>query len=247
MASPSNPQTECYFFNMDPHQDSYQLQLTLTDSHSKVPGITFDQPLSFGLHVHSQCTKFFPRFKALHSIALWGLSKKSVPLSVLQSFYPFRYFISLTTVVPPPQQYTGKRFGSSSQQYLQNTFWLSLLHSCPTATLRITPFPAGDHANSPRTFLWMNLLPLKGQFSPEKVYLQSNPSQIEEKTLLAIFLLLLGNTRSQRTPDFILSSLGSTKLHCDHIHWRLLLFRPWSTWCCSWLSPMTSQESPLPK
>jgi len=36
-----------------------------------------------------------------------------------------------------------------------------------------------------------------------------NQSQIEEKTLLAIFILLTGNSHSHRTTDF--TSLGSPK------------------------------------
>jgi len=45
-----------------------------------VISVMFDRTLSFGLHVHYLCPKFFPRFKALRSIASasWCPSKESL-------------------------------------------------------------------------------------------------------------------------------------------------------------------------
>jgi len=66
---------KCSFFSTDPYQASHQPQLTLTGTPlsfnpaPKFVGETFDRTLSFGLHVHYLCTKFFSLFNALHSIA----------------------------------------------------------------------------------------------------------------------------------------------------------------------------------
>ena len=48
----------------------------------KFLGVTFDRTLSFGAHVQSLCSKFYPRHKALCSIAAasWGPTKKSFSL-----------------------------------------------------------------------------------------------------------------------------------------------------------------------
>ena len=45
-------------------------------------GVTFDRTLSFGPHVQSLCSKFYPRHKALRSIATasWGPTKESLSL-----------------------------------------------------------------------------------------------------------------------------------------------------------------------
>ena len=48
----------------------------------KFLGVTFDRTLSFGAHVQSLCSKFYPRHKALRSIATatWGPTKESLSL-----------------------------------------------------------------------------------------------------------------------------------------------------------------------
>ena len=48
----------------------------------KFLGVTFDRTLSFGAHVQSLCSKFYPRHKALRSIAIasWGPTKESLSL-----------------------------------------------------------------------------------------------------------------------------------------------------------------------
>ena len=48
----------------------------------KFRGVTFDRTLSFGAHVQSLCSKFYPRHKALRSIATasWGPTKESLSL-----------------------------------------------------------------------------------------------------------------------------------------------------------------------
>ena len=48
----------------------------------KFLGVTFDQTLSFGAHVKSLCSKFYPRHKALRSkaTASWGSTKESLSL-----------------------------------------------------------------------------------------------------------------------------------------------------------------------
>ena len=48
----------------------------------KFLGVTFDRTLSFGDHVQSLCSKFYPRHKAHRSIATasWGPTKESLSL-----------------------------------------------------------------------------------------------------------------------------------------------------------------------
>jgi len=98
--------------------------------------------------------------------------------------YPSRFFLCLTRVVPFPLRYTEKRFKNLWKR-MQSILWLSL-HYCSVVALT-----NGDLLISQRTIL------------PTKVSLQSNSSKIEEKTLLTIPLLVTGNTRSQRTSDFM--------------------------------------------
>jgi len=76
---------EWCFFSTDPQQASHQPQLTLSGTHltfnptPKFLGVTFDRTLSFGSHIQSFRTKFFPRFKALRSIAcIVGSLKESL-------------------------------------------------------------------------------------------------------------------------------------------------------------------------
>ena len=73
---PLNPKKcDSSFSSTDPHQATFQPRLNLLGFHllfNPTPeflGVTFDRTLSFGTHVQSLCSKFYPRHKALHSIA----------------------------------------------------------------------------------------------------------------------------------------------------------------------------------
>ena len=86
---PLNPKKcEYFFFFTDPHQATFQPQLKLLGfpllfhPTPKFLGVTFDRTLSFGVHVQSLCSKFYPRHKALRSIATasWGPTKESLSL-----------------------------------------------------------------------------------------------------------------------------------------------------------------------
>ena len=71
-----------------PHQATFQPRLNLQgfpllfNPTPKFLGVTFDRTLSFGAHVQSLCSKFYPRHKALRSIATasWGPTKESLSL-----------------------------------------------------------------------------------------------------------------------------------------------------------------------
>ena len=89
---PLNPKKcESSFFSTDPHQTTFQapaerLNLLgiplLFNPIPKFLGVTFDRNLFFGAHVQSLCSKFYPRHKALLSIATasWGPTKESLSL-----------------------------------------------------------------------------------------------------------------------------------------------------------------------
>ena len=86
---PLNPKKfESSFFSADPHQATFQPRLNflgfplLFDLTPKFLGVIFDRTLSFGAHVQSLCSKFYPRHKALCSIATasWGPTKESLSL-----------------------------------------------------------------------------------------------------------------------------------------------------------------------
>ena len=86
---PLNPKKcESSFFSTDPHQATFQPRLNLLDipfSFNPTPkflSVTFDWTLSFGAHVQSLCSKFYPRHKALRSIApaFWNPTKESLSL-----------------------------------------------------------------------------------------------------------------------------------------------------------------------
>ena len=86
---PLNPKKcESSFFSTDPHQATFQPRLNLLgfpllfNPTPKFLGVTFDRTLSFGAHVQSLCSKFYPRHKALRSIATvsWGPTKETLSL-----------------------------------------------------------------------------------------------------------------------------------------------------------------------
>ena len=86
---PLNPKKcESSFFSTDPHQATFQPRLNLLgfpllfNPTPKFLGVTFDRTLSFGAHVQSLCSKFYPRHKALCSIATasWCPTKESLSL-----------------------------------------------------------------------------------------------------------------------------------------------------------------------
>ena len=86
---PLNPKKcESSFFSTDPRQATFQPQLNLLgfpplfNPTPKFLGATFGRTLSFGAHVQSLCSKFYPRHKALRSIATasCNLTKKSFSL-----------------------------------------------------------------------------------------------------------------------------------------------------------------------
>ena len=100
---PLNPKKcKSSFFSTDPHQATFQPRLNLLgfpllfNPTPKFLGVTFDRTLFFGAHVQSQCSKFYPRHKALRSIAtaFWGPTKES--LSTLKAFvHPVLTYASL--------------------------------------------------------------------------------------------------------------------------------------------------------
>ena len=86
---PLNPKKcESFFFSTDPHQATFEPRLNvlgfplLFNPTPKFLEVTFDRTLSFGAHVQSLCSKFYPRHKALRSIATasWGPTKESLSL-----------------------------------------------------------------------------------------------------------------------------------------------------------------------
>ena len=86
---PINPKKcESSFFSTDRHQATFQPLLNLLSiplSFNPTPkflGVTFDRTLSFGAHVQSLCSKFYPRHKALRpkATASWGPRKESLSL-----------------------------------------------------------------------------------------------------------------------------------------------------------------------
>ena len=92
---PLNPKKcESSFFSTNPHQATFQPRLNLLcflllfNATPKFLGVTFDRTLFFGVHVRSLCSKFYPRHKALHSIATasWGPTKESLSL-------PYKAFV----------------------------------------------------------------------------------------------------------------------------------------------------------
>ena len=99
---PLNPKKcESSFFSIDPHQATFQPRLNLLgfpllfNPTPKFLGVTFDRTLSFGAHVQSLCSKFYPRHKAFTQLPLpLGVPQKNLfpystkPLSVRCSHMP---------------------------------------------------------------------------------------------------------------------------------------------------------------
>ena len=87
---PLNPKKceSSFFFSTDPHQATFEPRLNLLgfpllfNPTPKFLGVTFDWTLSFGAHVQSLCSKFYPRHNTLRSIATasWGPTKESLSL-----------------------------------------------------------------------------------------------------------------------------------------------------------------------
>ena len=87
---PLNPKKcEFSFFSTDLHQATFQPRLNLLgipllfNPTPKFLGVTFDRTLSFGAHVQSLCPKFYPRHKALRSIATASCGSTKESLSLL--------------------------------------------------------------------------------------------------------------------------------------------------------------------
>jgi len=121
---------------LNPHQASYQPQLTLTGTpltFNLVPkflGVTFDRTLSFDLHVQSLRTKFFPLFNVLRSIASasWGPSKETLS-QLYKTFIRPVFSHASPGWCPFPLWYTEKKLKSVLQKCL------------PTMLLLESPLP----------------------------------------------------------------------------------------------------------
>ena len=138
---PLNPKKcESSFFSTDPHQATFQPRLNLLDfpllfnPTAKFLGVTFDRTLSFGAHVQSLCSKFYPRNKALRSIATasWGPTKES--LSLL-----YKAFVCPMLTYTSPGWFPflcNQSPGSSTQSCMQGHYWLPLFHTLLTTPSR---------------------------------------------------------------------------------------------------------------
>ena len=135
---PLNPKKcESSFFSTDPHRATFQPRLNLLGFpllFNPAPGffgVTFDRTLSFGAHVQSLCSKFYPRHRALCSIATasWGPTKES--LSLL-----YKAFVLRCSRVPLLD-------GSHSFAALQPITWKSYteLHAGSLQGVSLTPPP----------------------------------------------------------------------------------------------------------
>ena len=140
---PLNPKNcESSFFSTDPHQATFQPRLNLLGSPllfnptPKFLGVTFDRTLSFGAHVQSLCSKFYPRHKALRSIATasWGPQKNlspyfTKPLSVRCSHMPLLDGSHSSATLQP---ITWKFY----TELMQGRYWLPLFHPLLTTASR---------------------------------------------------------------------------------------------------------------
>ena len=86
--SSQSKEVRVHLFLYRSHQAIFQPRLYLLgiplsfNPTSKFLGVTFDRTLSFGAHVQFLCSKFYPRHKALRSIATasWIPTKESLSL-----------------------------------------------------------------------------------------------------------------------------------------------------------------------
>ena len=134
---------ESSFFSTDLHQATFQPQMKLLglpllfNPTPKFLGVTCDRTLSFGAHVQSLCSKFYPHHKALRSIATasWVPQKNLSPyftkqlcvrcshMPLLDGFHSFATMQSITwkfytklhagslldASLPPPPHYSFSR------------------------------------------------------------------------------------------------------------------------------------------
>ena len=140
---PLNPKKcEFSFFSTDPHQATFQPRLNLLGFHllfnptPKFLGVTFDRTLSFGAHVQSLCSKFYPRHKALRSIATasWGPTKESLSLLYKAFVHPV-----LTYASPgwfPFLCNTATNHLEVLHSCMQGHYWLPLFHPLLTTPSR---------------------------------------------------------------------------------------------------------------
>ena len=140
---PLNPKKcESSFFSTDPHQATFQPRLNLLgfpllfNPTPKFLGVTFDRTLSFGAHVQSLCSKFYPRHKALRSIATasWGPTKES--LSLL-----YKAFVRPVLTYASPGWFpflcnTATNHLEVLHSCMQGHYWLPLFHPLLTTPSR---------------------------------------------------------------------------------------------------------------
>ena len=104
---PLNPKKcESSIFSTDPHQTTFQLRLNLLgfpllfNPTPKFLGVIFDRTLSFGAHVRFLCSKFYPRHKALRSIATASVVPTKVSLFLL-----YKAFVSPVLTYASPGRF----------------------------------------------------------------------------------------------------------------------------------------------
>ena len=132
---PLNPKKcESSYFSTDPHQATFQPRLNLLgipllfNPTPKFLGVTFDRTRSFGAHVQSLCSKFYPRHKALRSIATasWGPTKEFLSLLCKAFVRPVLTYASW--MVPIRLQHRNQYLGSPTQSCIQGHYWVPLFH-----------------------------------------------------------------------------------------------------------------------
>jgi len=112
----------------------------------KFLGITFDKTHFFESHGLSFCTKFFPHFKALCSIATasWGPSNESLYQLYKAFTWPVLSYASWGG--SPSSAMQGKKgMEVYHMKRLQSNLWLSRLYSYLTTALGITQPSTGKH------------------------------------------------------------------------------------------------------
>ena len=169
---PLNPKKcEFSFFPTDPHQATFQPRLYLLGiplsfkPNPKFLGVTFNRTLSFGAHVQSVCSKFYPRHKPLRYIATasWGPTKESLSL-LYQAF------------VRPVLTYTSRG-------------WFPFLCNTATNHLEVLPRAACRVITGSLSSIPSSLLLLEAQLPPLKLTLEHQALSSFERTLLSPRLL----------------------------------------------------------